>query len=163
MTTQDTHDDIDSAAQAQTQSSEWPELEKLVADVKAKRAEELARQEEQRNRAQKAQQEAEKAWESLRASASLEELARQLAELGVAARPAETLAGVNSAALELSRLPKGETAIIRVDTAPSRSGPPRTTIQVQRGTQQLSPTTLNVNTNSELKKQLIEIAQKLLG
>ncbi len=163
MTTQDTHDDIDSAAQAQTQSSEWPELEKLVADVKAKREEELARQREQQTRAERAKQEAEKAWETLRAPASLEELARQLADLGVTARPAETLAGTNSAALELSRLPKGETAVIRVDTSPSRSGPPRTTIQVQRGSQQLSPTTLNVNTNSELRKQLVEIAQKLLG
>ncbi|HLZ69998.1 MAG TPA: hypothetical protein VKV26_08840 [Dehalococcoidia bacterium] len=159
MTTQDTHDDTDSAAQA----SEWPELEKLVADVKTKRAEELARQEEQRTRAQKAQQDAEKAWETLRAQASLDDLAEKLGELGVTARTTETVAGANSAALELSRLPKGETAIIRVDTSPSRSGPPRTTIQVQRGTQQLSPTTLNVNTNSELRKQLIEIAQKLLG
>jgi hypothetical protein len=159
MTTQDTHDDTESAAQA----SEWPELEKLVADVKAKRAEELARQEEQRTRAQRAQQDAEKAWETIRAPASLEELANKLGELGVVARPAETLPGANSAALELSRLPKGETAIIRVDTSASRSGPPRTTIQVQRGTQQLSPTTLNVNTSSELRKQLIEIAQKLLG
>ncbi len=159
MTTQDTHDDIDSAAQA----SEWPELEKLVSDVKTKRADELARQEEQRTRAQKAQQEAEKAWGALRAAASLEELAARLGELGVVARPAETVPGANSAALELSRLPKGETAIIRIDTSSSRSGPPRTTIQVQRGTQQLSPTTLNVNSNSELKKHLIEIAQRLLG
>lgn len=141
----------------------WPELEQLVESVKTKRAEEITRQEEQRNAAQRATQEAQKAWAAISAQQSLEEMAQRLTDLGVTARPAETLPGTQSAALELSRLPKGEAATIRIDTTPSRSGPPRTTVQVQRGNQQMSPITLNANTGSELRKTLVEIAQKLLG
>lgn len=159
MTTQETPDDIDSAEQAQT----WPELDKLVGEIKAKRAEELARQDEQRSRAQKAAQEAERAWTTIAAPASLEELSTRLSDLGVAAKTMETLAGAFSAALELSRLPKGETAIVRVDTTASRSGPPRTTVQVQRGNTQLPAVVLNGNTNAELKRVLVEVAQRLLA
>jgi hypothetical protein len=159
MTTQESSDDIDSAEAAQG----WPELDKLVSDVKTKRVEELARQEEQRGRAQKAAQDAERAWAAIAARACLEDLAARVQDLGVVARPVETLPNSNSAALELTRLPKGEAATIRIDTTPSRSGPPRTTVQVQRGNQQLPAVIISSNTNGELRKSLVDIAQKLLA
>ncbi len=146
-----------------TEEGNWPELDQLVESIKTKRSEEIARQEEQRNASQRAAQEAQKAWSNIEAQRCLEEMATRLADLGVIARPTESVAGSASTALELTRLPKGEAATIRVDTTPSRNGPPRTTVQVQRGNQQLAPVTLNVNTNNELRKTLIEIAQKLLA
>jgi hypothetical protein len=151
------------ASSTATEEGGWPELDQLVESIKTKRSEEIARQEEQRNAAQRAAQEAQKAWSSIEAQRCLDEMATRLADLGVVARPTDTVAGSASAALELSRLPKGESATIRIDTTPSRNGPPRTTVQVQRGNQQLAPVTLNVNTNTELRKTLIEIAQKLLA
>ena len=80
-----------------------------------------------------------------------------------AATVREAVAGAQSAALELLRLPRGETATIRIDTSASRNGPSRTTVQVQRGSQQMPPVTLNVNSSAELRKTLVEIAQKLLA
>lgn len=144
-------------------TGEWPELDQLVETVKTRRTEEIARQEEQRNAAQRATQEAQKAWATIEAQRSLEEMSARLTMLGVLAKPAEAVAGSHSAALELSRLPKGEAATIRIDTTPSRNGPPRTTVQVQRGNQQLQPVTLNVNSASELRRTLVDIAQKLLA
>jgi hypothetical protein len=149
------------AAPASAEGS-WPELDKLVEEIKAKRAEEQARQERQRAEALKMQQDAEQTWQSLQARACLEEMAAKLAELGVIARPVEVLPGSLSAAMEFSRLPRGETAIVRIDTAPGRNGP-RTTLQVQRGTQQLAPVAITSNTNAELRHSLVEVAQKLLG
>ncbi len=142
---------------------DWPELDQLVETVKTRRTEEIARQEEQRNAAQRATKEAQKAWATIEAQRSLEEMSARLTNLGVLAKPAEAVVGSHSAALELSRLPKGEAATIRIDTTPSRNGPPRTTVQVQRGNQQLQPVTLNVNSASELRRTLVDIAQKLLA
>ena len=142
--------------------SGWPELDKLVEDIKTKRTEEQARAERQRTEQQKMQQDAEKAWQGLQAQASLDELAARLADLGVAARPVESLAGIFSVAMEFSKLPKGESATVRVDTSPGRNGP-RTTIQVQRGNQQMSPVPVSSSTNGELRHNLVEVAQKLLG
>ncbi len=159
MTTQPLKDDTDSAATG----AEWPELDELVEQVKTKRAEEQARQEAQRLAAQKATQDAARAWENIQAQKSLDELARRLEALGVVARTADTVPGGHSAALELSRLPKGDAAVIRIDTTASRNGPPRTTIQVQRGSQQLPATIISTNTNTELRKTLVDVAQKLLA
>lgn len=142
--------------------SGWPELDKLVEDIKTRRAEEQARQERQRAEQLKMQQDAEKAWQGLQAQTSLEELAGRLSGLGVSSRPVEGLTGGFSAAMEFSRLPKGESATVRIDTAPGRNGP-RTTIQVQRGNQQLPPVPISSSTNGELRHNLVEIAQKLLG
>jgi hypothetical protein len=150
-------------AGASVAAGEWPELDQLVETVKTRRAEEITRQEEQRNAAQRATKEAQKAWATIEAHRNLEEMATRLTTLGVLAKQAEAVAGSHSAALELSRLPKGEAATIRIDTTPSRNGPPRTTVQVQRGNQQLQPVTLNVNSASELRRTLVDIAQKLLA
>ena len=151
-----------SATKAEPDSG-WPELDQLVESVKTKRAEEITRQEEQRNAAQRAAQEAKKAWAAIQAQQSLDELAQRLGDLGVTVKPTEAVAGAQSAALELLRLPRGETATIRIDTSASRNGPSRTTVQVQRGNQQMPPVTLNVNSSAELRKTLVEIAQKLLA
>jgi crotonobetainyl-CoA:carnitine CoA-transferase CaiB-like acyl-CoA transferase len=149
------------AAPAMPESG-WPELDKLVEDIKTKRTEEQVRAERQRTEQQKMQQDAEKAWQGLQARASLDELAARLADLGVAAKPVETLSGMFSAAMEFSKLPKGESATVRVDTSPGRNGP-RTTVQVQRGNQQMSPIPIASSTNGELRHNLVEVAQKLLG
>lgn len=143
-------------------TSGWPELDKLVEDIKTKRTEEQARQERQRAESLKMAQDAERAWGNLQAQASLEELAGRLEPLGVVARPVDTIAGALSVAMEFSRLPKGETATVRIDTSGTRNGP-RTTVQVQRGTQQLPAAVIASNTNGELRHNLVEIAQKLLG
>lgn len=140
----------------------WPDLDKLVEDVKARRTAELAAQEAQRAAAQKAAQDAAKAWENLQAQRSLDELAERLQDLGVVAKPVEALTGAYSVALELSRLPKGDVAVIRIDTSAARTGP-RTTVQVQRGSQQLPAAIVASNTNGELRKTLVDVAQKLLG
>jgi len=157
-------DESNSGAAAATASeSDWPDLDQLVESVKAKRAEEVAREEERRNAVQRAAQEAQRVWSNLNAEEVLQAMAARLSQIGVVARPVETLAGAQSAAMEFSRLPKGEAATIRIDTAASRSGPPRTTIQVQRGTQQLSPVTLATNTQADLRKALLDIAQRLVS
>ncbi len=162
MTTSETNNEAGGAEVAEGSPPQWPELDQLVETIKTRRAEEQARQEEQRSAAQRAAQDAQKAWAAIDAQASLEEMAVRLTDLGVVARPAEVI-GTQSAALELTRLPKGESATIRVDTTASRNGPPRTTVQVQRGNQQLSPITLNSNTIGELRRTLVEIAQRLLA
>jgi hypothetical protein len=140
----------------------WPELDQLVEEVKAKRTAELAAQEAQRNATLKASQDAEHAWSNLAASRCLDDMAGRLKPLGVTARSIEALPGTHSASLELSRLPKGETAVIRVDTTASRNGP-RTTVQVQRGNQQLPATIIGTNSNVELRRTLVDVAQKLLA
>lgn len=140
----------------------WPELDKLVEDIKTKRVEEQARQERQRAEAAKMAQDAERAWQNLQAQASLEELSNRLGQLGVVPRPVETLPGAFSAAMEFTRLPKGESATVRVDTSGTRNGP-RTTVQVQRGSQQMPALVIASNTSGELRHNLVEVAQKLLG
>ncbi|MHB8574589.1 MAG: hypothetical protein ACYDCQ_04585 [Dehalococcoidia bacterium] len=178
MTTQPLKDDTDSAqlesappdttpagsapAAIAPSTSGWPELDQLVETVKTKRAEEQARQEQQRAAQQKMSQDAERAWQSLQPQKNLDELAEKLQSLGVIAKPMEGISGAHSAALELSRLAKGDSAIIRVDTSGTRTGP-RTTVQVQRGTQQLPAQIINSNTAGELRKTLVEVVQKLLG
>ncbi len=164
MTTQETNSQSESTTPAETQEETqgWPDLDKLVEDVKARRAAELAAQEAQRAAAQKAAQDAAKAWDSLQAQRSLDEMAERLKDLGVVAKPVEALAGADSVAMEFSRLPKGDVAVIRIDTSASRNGP-RTTLQVQRGNQQLPAVIIGSNANAELRKNLIEVAQKLLA
>jgi hypothetical protein len=159
MTTQETNSKAESTEEAQ---SGWPDLDKLVDEVKAKRKAELEAHEAQRNAALKAAQDADRAWESLEAQRSLDEMAERLKDLGVVPKPVEALAGGHSVALELSRLPKGETAVIRIDTNASRNGP-RTTVQVQRGSTQLPAAIISSNSKGELRKTLVDIAQKLLG
>jgi hypothetical protein len=89
-------------------------------------------------------------------------MAERLRDLGIVAKPVEALAGAYSVAVELSRLPKGDVAVIRIDTNASRNGP-RTTVQVQRGSQQLPASIISSNSNGELRKTLVDIAQKLLA
>lgn len=160
MTTQETNSksEITTAEDA----TGWPDLDKLVEDVKARRAAEQTAQEAQRAAAQKAAQDAAKAWESLQAQRSLDELAERLKDLGVVAKSVDALTGAYSIAMEFSRLPKGDVAVIRIDTSASRNGP-RTTLQVQRGSQQLPASIITSNSNGELRKTLVDVAQKLLG
>lgn len=158
MTAQQSNEEVSAAEGGQN----WPELDQLVEEVKVKRTAELAAQEAQRNASQKAREDAERAWTNLAAARCLEELSERLKPLGVTARTIESLPGTYSAAMELARLPKGETAVIRIDTTASRNGP-RTTVQVQRGNQQLPASIIGTNSNPELRKTLVETAQKLLA
>jgi len=151
-------DEKPTAAQA---ARDWPELDKVVEEVKMKRAAEIAAQETQRNAALKATQDAEQAWTKLDVQRSLDELGTRLTTLGVVVKPLESVTGSHSLAVELSRLPKGDVAVIRVDTQASRNGP-RTTVQVQRGSQQLPAVVVASNSNGELRRSLVDVAQKLL-